>query len=272
MSMPPNNNKPTGSRHIGQLQDIFEQIAMNPTAFDNTIRAHGIRMVHARPVPCPNIKSLYDGNHDPSCKMCQNGFIYYAQKDIIGLFSGNQLNKQLPINGVYDYDQASIVIPSKYPDGTYCDLQVFDRIFLPEHPPVRYYQRVEHSQTGIDRLEFPAVSVEFLVDSKGVKYVFGVDFELNTAGNIHWLASGKRPAYQMDTDSGQVYSLTYYTRPTLTIISLPHQLRVTQTIKDGVSVVERFHQVAVVKKDFIPSRPDDVFGPSDQGEPRDGQV
>jgi hypothetical protein len=270
MSQPKIPNIKLPSKLLGQQPSGQPQAGMNPDSFNELIKSKGIRMVHSRPVPCPRRLSIHDGDHDPGCTDCHNGFIYYGERAFIGAFQGNSNQRQFVMNGSYDIDQATIVLPSTYDDGTELDVQFFDQILVPDYT-VRYYQLVEHSQTGIDKLHFPAKSIDFIMDAYGVQYRVGVDVIINEKGYLEWV--GERPGYDPVTGNGIIYSVNYYTRPVFTVIGLPHQIRATQTLdKDGNSIQQRFPQLAVVRKDFIPHDPYDKVGPSDRPEPKDGSV
>lgn len=270
MSMPKPPTTPMPEVILGQMQDNLDQVGMNPKPFEQLIRAKGIRMIHQKPLPCPNQLTLNGNDHDPNCNNCYNGFIYYDAKEFIGAFMGNSINRQFGMNGTWDLDQAQIVVPSKDKDGNEMDFQFFDQIIIPDFT-VRYYQRVEASQTGVDRLHFPGAKIDKVIGADGTEYVPGIDCTVDDRGYVRWLGSN-RPGYNLDIDSGHIYSINYYTKPSFTIISLPHQLRVTQTkLPDGTSVQARFPQLVVVRKDFIPHQAGDQNGDG-APPPRDGQV
>lgn len=273
MSMPKVPGTPMPPDLQMNFPSEFVNIGQNAKAYDHFIKGHGIRMVHRKPLPCPNQKTLHGGDHDPKCPMCQNGFIYYGDKPLIAAFMGNNNQRNFLMNGSLDIDQAQILLPSKYEDGTEIDVQFFDQ-FVVESFVVRYYQRVQANQAGIDKLHFPATSVDACISANGTEYAYGVDFELTSDGQIKWIGQN-RPGYDMSIDmfaggnGGEIYSVNYYTKPVFTVISLPHQLRVTQTVKDGVAVQERFPQSCVVRKEFI------IYRASSDGEdssPKDGQT
>jgi len=255
----------------GQYPDTSPIVGVNPLAYEDLIRGHGIRMVQSKPIPCPNQRTLNGGDHDPACTRCHNGFIYYGDKEFVGVFMGNSLQKNFGMNGVWDYDNATIILPAKDSSGVEMDFNYFDQIRIPGKA-VRYYQRVEASQTGVDRLHFPAISVEMLIDASGVSYAQGVDFELDSSGRIRWKGSS-RPGYDLMLDSGSIYSIAYFTEPVFTVISLPHQIRSTQAVgEDGTGTEERYPQLAGVRRDFIPNQSGDGVGRADVAEPRDGSV
>jgi hypothetical protein len=271
MTRPKVRNPKTGQMFVGQQPAGQSQVALNPQAFNELIHAHGIRMIHSRPMPCPRRLDITAADHDPSCNECHNGFLYYGDREFFGVMMGNDQNRQYQMNGTWDTSTSQILVPSKYADGKPFDLQLFDQIEIPDFS-VRYYQLVEHSQMGIDKLHFPAVLVDKLIDANGREYHPGKDFFVNDKGYIQWSLGGDRPGYNLDIDRGVIYSVNYYTKASFTVISLPHQMRVTQTmLEGGHGAQEIFPQLAVVRKDFMPHDPADKVGSSDRPEPRDGQ-
>lgn len=271
MAQPKIPKIPMPGNFVGQLPNGIMQVGMNPEAFQKLIEGKGIKMVHARPLPCPNILDLHNGDHDPACNKCYNGMIYYGQKEFIGAFMGDSNNRQFMMNGQWDMEQVTIVLPTKYLDGTELDAQLFDQISVQKTMPVRYYQRVEHSQIGLDKLHFPAISVDHLMDASGKQYTPGVDFVVED-GHIRW-TSQNRPDYNLSIGRGTIYSVNYYTIPVFTIIGLPHQFRTTQALDaQGKPYIERYPQMAACRKDFIPYDSTDKVAAPDAPEPRDGQI
>lgn len=229
-------------------------------------------MFHKRPVPCPKIRDINAGDHSPNCNFCHNGFVFYGETNFIGAFAGNDLQRQFNINNSWDIDSAAIIVPVKDEKGNILDIQYFDQIILPDFT-VRYYQRVEYNQSGVDVLHFEPLSVDFVIDEHGRRYAEGVHFTIQN-GRIYWNPSGDVPGYNPTLDRGTIYSINYYTRPHFTITGLPHQLRAVQTKggadSDGKNVPARYPQLCVVRKDFIPFRPQDKIGPNDRPEPASG--
>ena len=113
--------------------------------------------------------------------------------------------------------------------------------------------------------------MDFLIDNSGKRYRPDVDFQV-ADGRIVWLK--ERPGWDPTLDRGVVYSVNYYTRPTFTVLQLPHHLRMAQTQgPDGPgspNITARFPQLAVCRKDFIPYDSADRVGEPDTPEPRDG--
>jgi len=227
---------------------------LNPEAFHTLVQSHGIRMVHARPIPCPCVRDLRGGDSTPSCSLCNQGFRFYQPVEFVGVMQQNTMGLRTQQYGALQVDTAAIIMPLRDINGGTMDVQVFDRITLPNHS-VRYWQRVEHSQTGIDLLSFPAIKVEILVDREENVYKQGVDFNLDDAGRIVWTGQ-RRPKWDPIQEQGGIYSVSYYMRPVFTIIQIPHQIRSTQVQSQrgpGTTNDQQFHpQLVVVRKDFIP--------------------
>jgi hypothetical protein len=246
------------------------QTSLNAEIFEQQIRGQGVRICHKRPVPCPKIRDINAGDHNPACNLCNNGFIFYGETFFIGAFAGNELIRMFNINNTWDIDSAAIITPVKDEKGQILDVQYFDQLILPDFT-VRYYQRVEFNQSGVDVLHFQPVSVDFVIDENGVRYQEGVNFDIRD-GRIIWRVNRDVPGFDATLDRGTIYSVNYYTRPHFTVTGLPHQLRITQTRdeEDEKNTQARFPQLCVVRKDFIPFKPQDKIGPNDRPEPARG--
>lgn len=270
MTIPKVPKVPMWGKSQLQLPVPLPNVSLNPEAFEELIRSQGVRLYHQRPIPCPNVRDLTAPDHDPSCNACYNGFLYYDQREFVGAFAGNDLNRNFGMNGSWDFDQATLIFPVRDSAGIEMDVQYFDQIVMPDFT-VRYYQRVEHSQSGLDRLQFPAHHVDYVEDANGMKYAQDIDFIIDD-GRIKWI-SGNRPGYNPMIDRGIIYSINYYTRPSFTVVGLPHQLRIAQTqgdIRGGPNTIARFPQLCVIRKDFIPYQAYDRTGAPDRPEPQNG--
>lgn len=268
MSMP----KPPGTKMPGmsafQMRPPLLETTLNPEMFQKQITTQGVRMIHSRPVPCPYVRDVYTPDHSPACNLCYNGFVYYDQREFVGLFQGNDFSKQFGMNGTFDIDNAQIIVPVQDSKGDIMDIQYFDQLLIPDFT-VRYFQRIEHSQSGIDRAQFPVFEIDFVLDARGKRYQPGIDLVVEN-GRIKWI-SQNRPGYDAQLNRGVIYSINYYTRPVFTVIAIPHQLRMVQTRgEDGTNVQSRFPQLAIVRKDFIPFDASDKNGPADRPDPRNG--
>ena len=262
-----------GGNWVHQLpEDYIKNIGLNGEVYENQIRHNGILMVHAKPMPCPNVVDINSGDHSPNCNLCDNGMVYYGHKECKVMFVGNSNQRSFTMQGSQDIDSASMIVPTKYLDGSDLDVQFADRFICPLVGfKIRYYQRVEYSQTMKDRLHFPAIDVDMVFDGT-TQYKKDVDFTIEE-GHIRWIHSGRNPGYDMALDRGRVYSINYYTLPIFSVIHLPHQLRTSIELdKEGQPNYKRFPQLVSVRKDFLPYNHGDKIGQADTPEPRDGQV
>lgn len=252
-----------------QMQTPLIETTLNPAIFEQLIKSQGIRILHAKPVPCPFVTDISQSYHSPSCAECLNGFVYFGPREFVGVIMSNTLERRFGINGTWDVDSLQLLVPVFDSGGQRLDVSYFDQLILLDTPLVRYYQRVEHSQSGIDRLHFPAVSIEFILDNSGQRYLPGVDVEIKD-GRLHWI--GKRPQWDSVLDKGSIFSVSYYVRPSLTVLHLPHQLRMAQTQSEPGSnnITERYPQLAICRKDFLPFDSADVVGEPDVAEPGSG--
>lgn len=254
-----------------QPNDAQLHVGLNGENFEQQIQNRGIIMIHAKPMPCPNVIDIHSADHSPNCTSCDNGMIYYGHKECKVVFMGNSNQRNFTMQGTQDTDSATFIVPTKYMDGTPMDVQFYDRFVCPlKEFKIRYYQRVEYSQTRKDRLHFPAVSVDMVFDGT-TQYKEGIDFEVKD-GYICWISGGNSPSYDLDTDMGKVYSINYYTQPVFSVINLPHQLRTAIELDSaGQPFYKLYPQLVGVRKDFLPYNKGDKIGQSDTGEPRDGQ-
>jgi hypothetical protein len=102
-----------------------------------------------------------------------------------------------------------------------------DRLFLKEESVcVTHQQLVNAHSTGNDRLQFPAIKVLDLVDSRGNRYTETADFDVRN-GMIHWCGSN-RPANDPSTGKGAVYAIRFTYRPFWYVDTMNHEIRMAQ--------------------------------------------
>ena len=253
-----------------QPDDAQVHVGLNGETFEKQINNRGILMIHAKPMPCPNVRDINSADHSPNCNLCDNGMIYYGHKECKVIFMSNSNARNFTMQGSMDTDSATMIVPTEYADGTPLDVQFYDRFICPiKDFKIRYYQRVEYSQTRKDRLHFPAVSVDLIFDGT-TEYKEGIDYCIED-GCIKWIAGGNSPGYDQEIDMGKVYSINYYTQPIFSVVSLPHQLRTAiEMDKAGQPFYKRYPQLVGVRKDFLPYNSGDTVGQADTPEPRDG--
>jgi hypothetical protein len=199
-------------------------------AFDNLIRNQGILLKHYRAMRCPvGMVDMYDTRHEhPAHGACSNGFIYELVGEVTcGFLSNSGSNRQQDV-GQVDGSTVTCSTPRFY-DNTDTPVYVvpFDRFYLAtEDIVVVNWQLFEHNVSGTDRLRFPVVSVESLIDNSGNKYSEGKDFSVRN-GLIVWDGE-RRPGFDLEQSKGIVCSVRYRYRPYWYVSSLHHEIRVSQ--------------------------------------------
>lgn len=234
-------------------------------SFDQLLNQRGIRMIHERAAPCPNIITVNNNAHDPDCTFCDNnGMLHYSEKEIIGVFSGNSIEKTFEAHGVWEIGTAVITMPAEYADGVQADFNTFDRLTLPDFT-IRLWELKEYEPRpgNVQKLRYPVHNIEYassITDGVQKFYTLGVDFNINEDGEIVWI-SGKEPYYNSATGQGEVISWAFYAHPVYLVVQNLRELRVTQELVDGQKVARRLPQQILVRRDFLPGRSETLVNP-----------
>lgn len=237
-----------------QLLFPKDAVGFDPEAFDDLLRNQGVQMVHWRAMKCPvgmtdpdDIRRPHDHHEN-----CSNGFLYTKVGVVTVGFLGNSSDYRFIDAGRLDGSTVNIVLPRFYDDQPDLPVEVssFDRMYLSEETiTVVTWHTFAHHRTGIDRLLFPAVKVNDLVDSKGIRYHEGSDFQLK-GGQIHW--GNRRPGTDADTGKGVVCSVHFSYRPFWYVKNLVHEVRVAQTEDEfGDRKVQRMPQSCVLQREYF---------------------
>lgn len=224
-------------------------------SFDQLINQRGIRVIHHKAIPCPNVQSLNTNAHSPDCEFCDDsGIIYYGEKEVMGLFSGNSIEKTFEAHGVWEVGTAVMTFPAEYADGEQADFNTYDKLVIPDFE-VRLWELKEYEpRTGnIQSLRYPVTKIEIATSiSDGVQklYQVGVDFNINIDGDIQWIA-GKEPAYDEDKEIGETIAYGYFAKPVYVVLQSMRELRITQELVNGQKISRRLPQHILVKRDFM---------------------
>jgi hypothetical protein len=237
------------------------------SSFDDLLKNRGIRFLHEKATPCPNILTLDSNAHEPNCTFCNNnGFQYYDPNDIWGVFSGNSIQKTFEAHGVWEIGTAVVTLPTTYPDGTEADFNAFDKLTIPDFT-VRLWELKEYEPRpgNTQQLRYPITTVDrassILKSGKVEKiYTPGVDFNINAAGDIVWV-DGHQPAYDARTGHGEVLTWSFYAHPVYLVVQVLRELRITQEMVNGQKVPRRLPQQILVRRDFLPTAAETVVKP-----------
>ena len=224
-------------------------------SFDQLLSQRGIRLIHRKAMPCPNIVSTEFMAHQPDCSFCDDsGIVYYDEKEIYGIFSGNSIEKTFEAHGVWEVGSAVITVPTEYPDGTQADFNTYDQLIIPDFP-VRLWQLKEYDNPSdlTQTLRYPVKRVEMamsITDNVQTIYKQGVDFSIDSDGDIVWI-SGREPDYDATIPRGEVVGWSYFAHPVYVVIQSLRELRITQEMVDGVKQARRLPMQILVKRDFL---------------------
>lgn len=257
-----------------------QAVSFDIDAFDQAIQSQGVKLVHFRAMRCPvGLVDMYDGRrpeHDHSG--CSNGFIYTKAGELTALFTGNDRKSNELDVGIMDGSTVKVTVQRFY-DGTEEPVHVtnFDRFYLAEDAIlVPTWQLFEANISGREKLQFPVIQVQDLMDNAGNRYEEGVDFEIR-GGYVQWIGE-KRPTYDPGRGRGQICAARYLYRPYWYCKQIVHQVRVAQAEDHftGERTVYRMPQAMYLTREYIFEKEDKVEKPEDENtlaqvpEPRSG--
>ena len=251
------SRQPAGNQLINNLPPY--QVSFDRAAFNALVSGQGVRMVHFKALPDPNGIASRGDTHDVSgTRESSDGFLYREAGCLQVAFMNNGTSQTLQDIAIIDESMAYLTFPTHY-EGSEEEVIVsdWDRFYLKDvEVRVETFQLVEASVTGIDRLQYPATCVVWLVDSDGVEYQKDKDFVLDSSGNIVWVGQ-KRPGIDPKLGRGKVYSVRYRYVPFFVVQRLLHEVRVSQ-VTDPVTferTLERMpYQAFVVREKVLQDR------------------
>lgn len=176
----------------------------------------GIRVRVYKTLFCPRVHSIDGAEHDISCTICNgSGFVDVDPIETIAAIQ-NQIREHNinpeSIGTAWEEQTAYMTFLSGIELSYYARLELIDYTNI-------YKQLVQRQVgTNVDRLQFKAVSVDYLIDYDGVIYIPGNDFVVDRNGSIEWIISigAKKPADK------KVYSVHYNTLVAYRAITAMH--------------------------------------------------
>ena len=223
-------------------------------AFDQLLNQRGIRIVHKKSAPCPNIETVFDNSHNPNCPICDDGLLFYTEKEIWGVFYSNSLEKNFEYQGIWEIGNAIVTLPTQYPDGTPAEFNTYDQLVIADFQ-VRMWELKEYRLTANNQqeLRYPIFDIEYVasaVNNVLVVYQKGVHFNI-ADGNIQWI-NGQTPYFNVAENKGDVYVIQYYSNPVYNVLQHLRELRITQELNlQGQKIAKRLPQQVLVKRDFL---------------------
>lgn len=239
--------------------------AFDVEAVDELICAHGVIFEHERAMRDPVGLTSLDDIRRPGTPAAHasNGMIYSSAGCFYAAMSSNSKDLRSAENGLVDGARASLTPARFYVGGTeHVYLHPGDRLFLKEQPGseptvlVPHQQLVESSGMRKDRLDYPAVRVQDVVDSAGIRFKADQDFKV-CKGQLEWGA--RRPEGP--------YVVRFLYRPHWYVNRLIHELRFAQVDTPEGRVVTRMPQNAEIYREYIYKN--ETPDPLGQGGPRE---
>lgn len=223
--------------------------------FDQLLNQRGIRFIHSKAVPCPNILTVDNNAHQPDCEFCDDsGVLYYGETEMWGVFSGNSIEKTFEAHGVWEVGTAVCTFPTEDALGNQIDFNTYDRLVIPDFT-VRMWEMKEYEPRagGTQDLRYPIQKVEFASSIRnGVQkfFVQDTDFTIDNEGQIVWVP-GKEPYYDESTGHGEVIIWSFYAHPVYIVVQSLRELRITQELINGQKVARRLPQQVLIRRDFM---------------------
>ena len=218
-------------------------------SWDELSNNRGVRFTHRKCVPCPNMVSLDTAGHLPNCKLCDpNGMIYYGAKIITAYLNSASMQKTYEYMGVFDQGAAMLTVPTKYDDGTECDVNAFDKLEMLDFEMRAWEIITFDGALDQKKIRYPIVGIEYMasaINNQLKVYTQGVNFNISADGDIMWV-KGKTP--QMN----ETLSISYLCKPVYVVLQIMREIRAGQEMQmDGTKIAKRFPQQVLIKKDFL---------------------
>ena len=238
----------------------LDQIQFNMFKHDEFVRSHGVTFQHFRAMPSPvGLKDRGEYRRsDALDTISSNGMIYKQCGCFTAPLLGNSKKHNSTEGGIFDQSMARITLPRFYDKDKEQDsdkpirLCVGDRIYVKDlEIDVVTYQRVDYNPEGVDLLQYPAMYVESIIDSKMIEYRQDIDFIITSYGNIKWIDGKKNPGIDPDTGKGRVYSIRYGYNAHWYITSIPNEVRVTNKTENGIRQPERGTYHAMIQREYV---------------------
>jgi hypothetical protein len=256
------DQKPRGQQLQGILDVPTElaQISLNLNKSDQFITGKGVDFVHCKAFPSPIGKKDKGGYRDNDAldTFSNNGMIYKEAGTFTAIMFNNSKSNKDVDGGIFDDSIARISLPRYYnskdglSNGEEILLSPGDRLFIKDlEVKVATSQLAEFKPGLVDRMQFPVLKVEFLMDSNGIEYSQGIDFTLTCDGFIKWINPTKNPGIDPDTGKGRVYSARYIYNAHWYVASLLHEVRVTRVTENGVNKPARMPYSAMIQREYV---------------------
>lgn len=238
---------------------------------DGFVDGQGVLFEHWSAMPCPlGLDDPYDSRHNHDHSGCSGGFIYTKSGEMACTFTGNSKSIQALDPGLVTGSTAQLTLPRFYSDNPRKEVSIapFDRLYLKSNVgTVICTQMYEHSITGKDRLKYPVVEVELLIDARGNRYYPGEAFSV-IEGLVVWNGTAQ-PGMNPETRRGEVCSIRYKYIPFWYVDRILHEIRL---VRNGDLVVRAPMSILIQREYFFENEQNrkTTDSPRQAAAPRDG--
>lgn len=227
-----------------------EAIHMDMGYTDGVISGQGLLFEHWQAMPCPVGKDdPYDIRKAHADHAgCSNGNLYYFAGNMVCISTGISKDIRAMDVGVVVGSTMQITVPRFYEGNENKEAvpATSDRLYLKDdNSRVIATQLFEHNISGIDRVKYPIMKVELLIDSHGTRYYQGEHFDLD-GGQIRWRGTAQ-PGMNPATGHGEVCSIRYQYRPYWYIERFLHDLRILRSGEDSVAAPK----AALIQREYV---------------------
>ena len=252
-------------------------VTLDLTAFNDAIKAHGLRFIHLRAMRNPvGLIDKFDSRRpNPDTPLATNGMVHTRAGVVTGLALGNTKEVKASDAGMVDAAVCQFTPLNTYEDtGKRVFLAPYDRLILEEESVlVTRHELVESSPTGIDKPKFPVIEILDCIDSNGIRYHQCDDFNVSQDGLIIW--KDRRPGQNVDSGKGVVFGIRYVYRPYWIVVRLIHEIRMVQQedFLSGRRFMAQAPQSALLNREYYFESEAADTGTRMSGEaPADGQL
>lgn len=223
-----------------QAETATKAVHFNVESFDNLIQGQGMVFNHFRSMPCPvgrtdrfDVRKTHEDHSG-----CSNGFLYSYVGEVTAVATGNSRNKSLIDVGIINGSSMQVNTARYYNDRQMDEVLVapFDRFYLKDSQAVVVHSQLfEHNASGMDRLQYPVVKMDALIDNTGKSYKVNNDFVIER-GQVKWTGLN-RPGSDPTTSKGAVCSARYTYIPYWYVDRIMHEIRMVKTYDEETKQV-----------------------------------
>jgi hypothetical protein len=171
---------------------------------------------------------------DQKFAFIENNFVYKYAGQVWGIFQGNTKDFRDLANGLYSESGAFVTFNRYYRNcDKYITMAEFDKL-IPSVSGEQFFsvnwEKTVANSVGRNRLQYRAVKITNVIDTRGVEYVEGKDF-VNDCGDLVWLNTpdASRPGINPKTGKGYLIAVRYTYKPWFYVKFLAHDVRISRS-------------------------------------------